>query len=72
MKLEWSSDGRTILFSSRVFKDEKSAEDSDVKIIRRIKYRFDGQGYFEGKWIHLFTVPSKGGKVRQITDGDLM
>jgi dipeptidyl aminopeptidase/acylaminoacyl peptidase len=69
-KPEWSPDGKIILFSTRVFKGEKATEDSDVKIIRRIKYRFDGQGYFEGKWIHLFTVPSGGGKAKQITDGE--
>jgi dipeptidyl aminopeptidase/acylaminoacyl peptidase len=67
---EWSPDGRSVLFSARVFKGEKAYEESDVKIIRRIKYRFDGQGYFEGKWTHLFTVPSGGGKVKQITDGE--
>ena len=69
-KPDWSPDGRTILFSARVFMGEKATEDSDVKIIRRIKYRFDGQGYFEGRWTHIFTVPSAGGKARQITDGE--
>jgi dipeptidyl aminopeptidase/acylaminoacyl peptidase len=70
LKPDWNPDGRSILFSAKVFKGEKSNEESDVKIIRRIKYRFDGQGFFEGKWTHLFTVPSKGGKLRQITDGE--
>ncbi|MBN2336392.1 S9 family peptidase, partial [Candidatus Bathyarchaeota archaeon] len=66
---EWSPDGGRILFSARVFKGEKASEESDVKIIRRIKYRFDGKGYFEGKYVHLFTVPARGGKARQLTDG---
>ena len=66
----WSPNGRRILFSSRVFKGEKATDESDVKIIRRMKYRFDGQGFFEGKWMHLFTVPAKGGRVKQLTDGE--
>jgi dipeptidyl aminopeptidase/acylaminoacyl peptidase len=66
----WSPDGRRILFSSRVFKGEKATDESDVKIIRRMKYRFDGQGFFEGKWMHLFTVLAKGGRVKQLTDGE--
>jgi len=66
---EWSPDGKRILFLSRVFKGEKMDDESDVKLIRRIKYRFDGQGYFVEKYTHLFTVPSKGGKAKQLTDG---
>ena len=65
----WAPDGRNVLFASRVFKGEK-AKDSDVKIIRRMKYRTDGQGYYVGKYTHLFSVPTRGGKVRQLTDGE--
>ena len=66
----WSPDGRRILFLSRVFKGEKASEESDIKIIRRMRYRFDGQGFFEGKWTHLFSVPAKGGRAKQLTDGE--
>ena len=65
----WSPDGKSILFASRVQKGEKVG-DSDVKIIGRIRYKLDGQGFFQGKRVHLFTVPAKGGKARQITDGE--
>jgi dipeptidyl aminopeptidase/acylaminoacyl peptidase len=68
-KPAWSPDGKTILFSSMVHRGEK-VEGSDVKIIRRIRYKYDGQGFFQGKRLHLFTVPAKGGKARQITDGE--
>ncbi|MFQ5758328.1 MAG: S9 family peptidase [Candidatus Bathyarchaeia archaeon] len=63
----WSSDGKTILFFSNVFKGER-AKGSDVKIIRRIRYRFDGLGFFPGERTHLFSVPSRGGRVKQLTD----
>ncbi|MFB0543771.1 MAG: prolyl oligopeptidase family serine peptidase, partial [Candidatus Bathyarchaeia archaeon] len=65
----WSRDGKTILFSSQVSKGEK-VEDSDVKILRRIRYKGDGRGFFQGKRTHLFSVPSRGGKARQLTDGE--
>ena len=65
----WSPDGRFILFTSSVFKGEGEA-DGDVKIVTRIKYRFDGRGYFPGKWSHLFSVPPEGGEVTQLTDGE--
>jgi acylaminoacyl-peptidase len=66
----WSPDGKTILFLSQVFKGEKANEESDVKIIRRMKYKFDERGFFEGKYSHLFTIPTKGGKAKQLTDGE--
>jgi len=65
----WSPDGRFILFTSSVFKGE-GEEGDDVKVITRIKYRFDGRGYFPGKWSHLFSVPPEGGEVTQLTDGE--
>jgi dipeptidyl aminopeptidase/acylaminoacyl peptidase len=65
----WSPDGRFILFTSSVLKREDEERD-DVKVIMRIKYRFDGRGYFPGKWIHLYSVPPEGGEATQLTDGE--
>jgi len=65
----WSQDEKTIFFFSSLFKGER-AEDSDVKIIRRIKYKHNAQGFFEGKWTHLFSIASEGGEVKQLTDGE--
>ncbi len=66
----WSPDGKTILFLSKVFKGEKATEESDVKIIRRMRYKEDGKGFFVGKYTHLFTVRARGGKAKQLTDGE--
>ncbi len=63
----WSLDGKTILFTSRVWTEEKT--ESDVKRIKRIRYRFNNVGFFEGRRIHLFTV-KQGGKPKQITKGE--
>jgi len=64
----WSPDTKKILFISRAWTEKKPQ--SDVKRIRRIKYKFDGLGFFEGRRPHLFVTNSKGGKPRQLTDGD--
>jgi len=67
-KPAWSPDGRSILFISNFFKGEK-AEGSDVKIIRRMKYKHDGKGFSVGMYPHLFVAPARGGKAKQLTDG---
>jgi dipeptidyl aminopeptidase/acylaminoacyl peptidase len=66
----WSPDGKSILFLCKVFKGEKATDESDVKIIRRMEYKADGKGFSVEMYVHMFTVPAKGGKVKQLTDGE--
>ena len=42
----WSPNGRKILFTSKVYKGEERG-DSDVRLIRRMVYRFDGKGWYD-------------------------
>ena len=63
----WSPDGKSILFTSRVWTEEK--KDTDVKHIKRIRYKFNNMGFFEGTRVHLFTV-KPGGKPKQLTKGE--
>ena len=65
----WSPDGKNILFLSNVFKGER-AKGSDIMIIRRMPYRNTSGEYIYDEWTHLFSVPSKGGEVKQLTDGE--
>ncbi|HET9014923.1 MAG TPA: S9 family peptidase [Thermomicrobiaceae bacterium] len=79
----WSPDGSQLAFSSKlgpegmVLRAEQSDEDrrreaekSDVKVIRSLKYKFDGEGFLGDLHRHLFVVPAGGGRPRQLTDGD--
>ena len=65
----WSPDGKTILFSSQVPKGE-NANGSDVNIIRRIRYKVHTGSFIRGRRTHIFSVPSRGGRIRQLTDGE--
>jgi dipeptidyl aminopeptidase/acylaminoacyl peptidase len=66
--LVWSPDSRTIAFGGKpeAPKDEKN----DVKVITRVRYKFDGEGFWDARYKHVFTVPAEGGDVRQLTAGD--
>lgn len=77
----WSPDGTMLAFSMLVpAKAEplakppekpKGAEWAEpVKVIDRVFYRFDGQGYLDPGFIHVFVVPASGGTPRQLTSGD--
>jgi acylaminoacyl-peptidase len=66
-KPAWAPDSKRMLFLSRVWTHGKP--ESDVKVVRRIKYKLNGVGTFEGRRTHLFTVrPSR--KSRQLTKGE--
>ena len=65
---KWSPDGKAILFSSRIWEPEKP--ESDVVVVKRIRFKLNGVGMFAGKRVHLFTVKATGGKPRQVTKGE--
>ena len=79
--LSWSADGKWIAFSMMV-KAEKEPfvkmppkpEGADwakpARVIEKLRYRADGEGYLEDGYTQLFTLPVDGGTPRQITSGD--
>ena len=64
---QWSPNSQQILFTSLT--QETETPETDVKIIRRIAYRFNEKGYFEGKRNHLFTITPSNPNPIQITHG---
>jgi len=64
----WSPDGKRILFLSNVERVDRG--ESDVKVIDRLVYKFNGKGFFENLRKHLFTISAKGGKPKQVTEGE--
>lgn len=77
----WSPDGKQISFLSLVKGKGPSvitlptapsgARWADpAMVVDRLVYRFDGAGYLQHGFVHLFVVPSEGGTARQLTTGD--
>lgn len=64
----WSPDGAQIAFTGKVPLTEKPK--SDVKVITRMKHKFDGEGFWDNRYKHIFIVPAAGGPARQVTTGD--
>jgi dipeptidyl aminopeptidase/acylaminoacyl peptidase len=65
---EWGPHGKRILFISNVKRFER--DESDVKVIDRLSYKYDGKGFYENTRKHIFTINSSGGKPKQITKGE--
>ena len=80
--LTWSPDGRWLAFTmsdavsvgtdrAAPRKKPDGAEWSEpVKVIDRARYRWDGRGFLEPAYTHIFVVPADGGTPRQVTSGD--
>ena len=43
--------------------------DSDIRHIRTVRYKFDGEGFLDDKYRQLFLIDAETGAAQQITDG---
>lgn len=79
--IAWSSDGKTIAFNMNVpatqtFTVKLPAKPANAKwveaprVVDRLDYRADAQGYRPEGFTHIFTVSAEGGTARQVTSGD--
>jgi dipeptidyl aminopeptidase/acylaminoacyl peptidase len=77
----WSPDGRSIAFTMLVpskaepfavlpDKPEGAVWADPPKVIQKLVYRADGEGYLEGGFVQLFLLPAEGGTPRQLTTGE--
>ena len=83
MMPSWSPDGARIGFIGTVLADPDTVVDDPrppesreqlrrapvARVVRRLDYKHDGLGYVDGRYHHLFVIPSAGGEARQLTAG---
>jgi dipeptidyl aminopeptidase/acylaminoacyl peptidase len=79
--LKWSPDGKAIAFAMLIPKsDEWSVEmppappnakwTGPPRVVTKMHYRFDRNGFLKSGYNHLFMIPADGGTPRQLTSGD--
>ncbi len=71
----WSPDGKRIACVARTgtYKESKARsaiEKSAPRVIRHLRYRLDGIGYFDERRTHIFVVDVATGEATQMTEGD--
>ena len=78
---KWSPDGSRIAFLGTVVGHPEGVVDDPrpaeggvrrtpvARVSDGLDYKFDGQGYFDGRRSHLFVVPASGGEATQLTSG---
>lgn len=73
--LAWSPDSKWVAFVGKPEPADPPSgtgrrEPSDVRVISRLHYKQDGEGFWDGRWRQVFIAPASGGAVRQVTQGD--
>jgi dipeptidyl aminopeptidase/acylaminoacyl peptidase len=75
VEFAWSPSGQRLVFVADVDPD-RIPEGPDVsktprvKVVRRLRYRYDTLGWRGAAQRHLFMIDVEGGEVSQLTDGD--
>ncbi len=69
----WSPDGKKIAFIGKVTPEaapsDKAEEKSDVKVITRLHYKQNGEGFLGDKHAQVFVVDVATGEQKQLTSG---
>ena len=69
----WSPDGSKLLATGKIGPSDdlpKDAEKSDVKVITRLHYKMNGEGFHGDRRSHIFLIDAQTGEVKQLTSGD--
>ncbi len=71
----WSPDGSRIAYSARTGnftepKERKGAAKNAPRVLRDLRYKLDGVGFFDERRLHIFTCDIATGEAKQITSGD--
>lgn len=71
----WSPDGKRVAYVARAGDYKESKERSPVeksapRVIRDLRYKLDGVGFFDERRLHVFTIDVESGAETQVTDGD--
>lgn len=67
---KWSSDGKSVFFLSDYDPLRVGIPRTDVRLINRMNYRFDGEGYLHDKRVHVFELNLENREISPITQGE--
>jgi dipeptidyl aminopeptidase/acylaminoacyl peptidase len=68
-EIAWSPDGRRLAVVGKP-QPQPPADASDVRVISRLRYKADGEGFWDGRWKHVLVLPVDGGAPRTVTEED--
>jgi len=65
-ELAWSPDGRWLAVVGKP-QPRPGPDESDVRVISRLRYKLDGEGFWDGRWKQVLVLPAGGGEPRPLT-----
>ena len=73
--IAWAPDGTRLVATTKIgpsdaLSEEEKKERTEVKVITRLHYRLNGEGFFGDRRSHICLIDATSGEVTQLTQGD--
>jgi dipeptidyl aminopeptidase/acylaminoacyl peptidase len=71
----WSPDSKRVAYSARTGdytepKERKGVEKAAPRVVKALRFRLDGIGFFDERRMHIFVADIESGEEKQLTSGD--
>jgi len=65
-ELAWSPDSRRLALVGKP-QPKPGPDESDVRVISRLRYKLDGEGFWDGRWKQVLVLSADGGEAHPVT-----
>jgi dipeptidyl aminopeptidase/acylaminoacyl peptidase len=65
-ELAWAPDSRWLAIVGKP-QPKPGPDESDVRVISRLRYKLDGEGFWDGRWKQVVVISADGGDTRPVT-----
>lgn len=69
---DWAPDGRHLVFTAKARRPDEPEKEEEIlwREVRRLIWKMDGEGWWDGRWVQVWRVALDGSDLKQLTDAE--